>query len=134
MEGIMDKAEKGKKLFLTIAIISLIASLLEILPSVLTKGISGAIPGLVRTVVEAMLLYYTFKGRRWAKIIMITLLSIGILLVLILSISLAHAVMQPVMYVLMYITFILLFALYGGLLYIIAFAPSFKEYLKSLNS
>jgi hypothetical protein len=129
----MDKAEKGKKLFLTIAIIALIVSLIEIIPSVLNKGILGVVQGLIRTGLEGMFLYYTFKGRKWAKIIMITLLSIGLLLVLILSISLIHAVMHPVMYSLMYLTFIILLVVYGGLLYTIAFAPSFKEYLKSLN-
>ena len=130
----MDKAEKGRKLFLTIAIIALIVSLIEIIPGVLNKGFTGVIQGLVRTGLEGILLYYTFKGRKWAKIIMITLLSIGILLVLILCIFLIHAVMHPVMYSLMYVTFIILLVMYGLLLYTIAFSPSFKEYLKSLNS
>lgn len=130
----MGKAEKGRKLFLMIAIISLIISLIEIVPSVLNKGILGAIQGLVRTGLEAMLLYYTFKGRKWAKNIMIVLSSVGIFLNLILSISLIRATMHPAMYGLMYIAFIMSLALNIGLLYIIAFAPSFKEYLKSLNS
>ena len=130
----MDKAEKGRKLFLTIAIISLIISLIEIVPSVLNKGILGAIQGLVRTGLEAVLLYYTFKGRKWAKNIMIALSSVGIFLNLILSISLIRATMYPAMYGLMYIAFIMSLALNIGLLYVIAFSPSFKEYLKSLKS
>lgn len=47
-----------------IEIIALIVSLIEIIPSVLNKGISGAIQGLVRTGLEGMFLYYTFKGRK----------------------------------------------------------------------
>jgi len=130
----MDKAEKGRKLFLIIAIISLIISLIEIVASVLNKGILGAIQGLVRTGLEAVLLYYTFKGRKWAKNVMIALSSVGIFLNLILSISLIRATMYPAMYGLMYIAFIMSLALNIGLLYVIAFSPSFKEYLKSLKS
>ena len=81
-----------------------------------------------------MLLYYTFKGRKWAKISMITLLSIGIFFVLVLCISLIQSATNPMMYGIMYIAFIITLALNIGLLYIIAFSPSFKEYLKSLNS
>ena len=129
----MDKAEKGKKLFLTIGIILLVISFITIVPSVLVNGTLGAIQGIIRTGLEAMLLYYTFKGRKWAKNIMIVLSSIAIFVVLILCINLIHATMHPVMYIGMYIVFIITLALNSGLIYIVAFSPSFKEYLKSLN-
>lgn len=80
-----------------------------------------------------MLLYYTFKGRKWAKNIMIVLSSIAIFVVPILCINLIHATMHPVMYIIMYIVFTITLALNPGLIYIVAFSSSFKEYLKSLN-
>lgn len=118
----MENLQKGKKLFLTMTIVLLATSLITSIISSFSQGGTELIQGIIRTGLEGLLLYYIFKGKNWAKIIMIVLLALGILVALI-------AVIFS-----MNIMFIILLVVDGGSLYILAFSPVVKEYLKSVNN
>lgn len=118
----MDNLKKGKTLFLGMVIVLLGISLISTLVSCLSEGITALLPGLIRTGIEGALLYFVYKGKKWAGIIMIVLFTIAIILMLYIVISFSADILA--------ITAILI---YGGSIYILAFSPSVKEYLKSVN-
>lgn len=118
----MGSVEKGKKLFLTMVAIILIISLVSAIVHSFSRGFFDIVKGIIRTGLEGILLYYIFKGKRWAKITMITFLSIAVLFALILVLFSKN------------IIFIILLLVYCGSIYTLAFSPGVKEYLKSVNS
>ncbi|GEP64958.1 hypothetical protein [Clostridium beijerinckii] len=118
----MKSVEKGKKLFLSMVIAILAVSIVTTAFSYFMQGNIGIISGLTRTVVEAILLYFIFKGKAWAKIIMIILLIIVILA------AVAAIMISPNIMITM------LMIVYIFSVYIIGISPSVKEYLKSSNN
>ena len=118
----MKKLEKGKKIFLTMAIILLAISLISALSSYFINGGADLISGIIRTILEGILLYFTFKGKKWAKITMIVILSIVLCLLIFIVVQFSFDVMS-----------ISAIVVYAGSIYVIAFSPSVKEYLKSIN-
>ncbi|MBB6715733.1 hypothetical protein [Clostridium gasigenes] len=122
----MDNIEKGKKLFLTMAIVLLGIGLFTVIiiffSQVSAESGFKLIQGIIRNGLQGILLYYIFKGKKWAKIINIILWSMTIVVALIGFIFLKN------------ILFIMLLVVYCASLYIIAFSPSVKEYLKSVNN
>jgi len=117
----MKSVEKGKKLFLSMVIAILAVSIITTAFSYFMQGNIAIVSGLTRTVVEAVLLYFIFKGKVWAKVIMIVLLIIVILA------AVAAIIISPnTMIIILMIVYILS-------VYIIGISPSVKTYLKSIN-
>jgi len=118
----MEKLEKGKRLFLTMAIILLAISLSSTIFSCFSNGTTELIPGVIRTALEGALLYFMYKGKKWAKIKMIVILSLVTCLLIFLVVSFSVDLMSVIAII-----------VYAGSIYAIAFSPSVKEYLKSIN-
>lgn len=119
----MGNVEKGKKLFLTMAAVLLSISLVSALIHSFSQGVFEIIKGIIRTGVEGMLIYYIFKGKKWAKNTMIILLSIAILFVGLILIFVSKNIL-----------FIILFLADFGSIYVLTFSQSVKEYLQSVNA
>ncbi|EKQ50984.1 MULTISPECIES: hypothetical protein [unclassified Clostridium] len=123
----MNKVEQGKKLFLTMAIIYMTLVLFVTLLKVVDRGVLGALVAIIRTVSNIILLYYTFKGRKWAKIILTILFSIELFLV---GIKVAFSIYTAIGI----INYSASIASNGLGIYTIWLSPSFNEYLKSIKN
>lgn len=119
----MGRAEKGKNLFLTTAIILLVLSVVSGLISYFNNSGMKLSSVFIRTGLEGVLLYYIFKGKNWAKITMTILLSIVMTVLIAIVFNYSFDIMS-----------IISIAVYAGSIYIIVFSPSVKAYLKSVNS
>lgn len=119
----MEKLEKGKRLFLTMAIIIFALNVISALVIYFNNGGMKVSSVFIRTGLEGVLLYYIFKGKKWAKITMTVLLSVVTILLIAIVVISSFDVMSVISIV-----------VYAASIYIIVFSPSVKEYLKSVNS
>lgn len=121
----MDKVEKGKRLFLIMAIIYILFDVLVIFFSYDTLGSKSITSGIVRLVIEVFLLRSIYNGSKVARVILLILLGLAIMAGLVIIVTFENRIVN---------LFVLsVMALYSWMIYVIERSPSFKAYLSSLK-
>lgn len=126
----MQKAERGRRLFLAMATASLALSIVvTLLNIILTGQVERLGSGIISIGILGILLYKTYNGRKWARNILSIFVFIGLISIL------AICVYEPVKEKNLLINSIMggILVLYSWILYVLALSPSFNEYFKSQN-
>lgn len=120
----MDKVEKGKRLFLIMAIIIVLFDLLVIFFTY-TPDDKSIATGVIRLVIEVSLLRAIYNGSNVARVIQLIFLSLAVMGCFFVIVILSNAILN--------LFAISIMGLYSWMIYVLSGSPSFKAYFSSMR-
>ncbi|AGX43518.1 hypothetical protein [Clostridium saccharobutylicum] len=126
----MQKAERGRRLFLAMATVSMILSSVVTLLNIILNGqVERLGSGIISISIQGILLYKIHNGKKWARNILSMLAFFGLISILVICVD------GPVKEKNLLINLIMgcMLVLYSWIVYVLALSPSFNEYFKSQN-